>query len=84
MPIDYSGNGHLATDTSILVDAFEGALKKLAVDRRDPEALVVAKHIITFVKAGEHDPARLRELTVEAVRIEQRQLRAAIPGYVSM
>jgi hypothetical protein len=80
MPIDYSGNGHLATDTSILVDAFEGALKKLMVARTHPEALVVAKHVIAFAKAGDHDPARLRELTVEAVRIEQRQLRAAIPG----
>src|SRR5262249_3123199 len=67
MPIDDSRKGYLATDV-ILVDAFDGALKKLAVDRRDPEALVVAKHLISIAKAGEGDPARLRDLTVKAAR----------------
>jgi hypothetical protein len=70
MPIDHSGNGYLATDAGILVDAFEGALKALRlVDRNDPAALVVANHIITFAKTGVFDPVRLRDLTLEAVRI---------------
>lgn len=73
MPVDFSGNGYLATDAAAVIDAFETALEKLAVDRRDPEALVVAKHIITFAKAGERDPERLRELTVKAVRNELRR-----------
>jgi hypothetical protein len=75
-------NDDLATDADILVDAFGGALKKLVVDRRDPEALVVAKHLIFIAKAGERDPARLRDLTVQAVRIERRRLRTAIPGHL--
>jgi hypothetical protein len=80
MPINYRINDSLRTDANILVDAFGGALKKLVVDRRDPEALVVAKHLISIAKAGERDPARLRDLTVQAVRIERRRSRAAIPG----
>ena len=80
MPINYSVNDYLATEVDILVDAFDGALKKLAVDRRDPEALAVAKHLISIAKAGERDPVRLRDLTVQAVRIERRE--ATVPGRV--
>jgi hypothetical protein len=44
-------------------------LKELGlVDRTDPAMLVVAKYIIAFAKAGERDPVRLRELTLEAVQ----------------
>lgn len=82
MPINYNISDHLATNADILVDAFGGALKKLLVDRRDPEALVVAKHLISIAKAGERNPARLRDLTVQAVRIERRRLRAAIHGHL--
>ena len=71
MPIDHSSNGYLAADTDILVEAFKGALKKLVVDRTNPEALVVAKYMITFAQAGERDLARLRDRTVEAVQIER-------------
>src|SRR5262249_36743972 len=82
MPINYNVNDYLATEADILVDAFDGPLKKLVVDRRDPEALVVAKRLISIAKAGERDPVRLRELTVQAVRIERRRMRAAIPGHI--
>jgi hypothetical protein len=82
MPINYSVNDYVATNADILVDAFDGALKKLVVDRRDPEALVVAKYLISVAKAGERDPVRLRDLTVQAVRIERRRLRAGIPGHI--
>jgi hypothetical protein len=49
MPIDHSGNGYLATDAGILVDAFEGALKALRlVDRNDPAALGPVLSCATF------------------------------------
>jgi hypothetical protein len=61
-----------AVDGAILVDVFEGALKDLGLgDRNDPVAQAVANHLVTFAKAGERDPARLRELTLEAVRVER-------------
>jgi hypothetical protein len=41
------------------------------IERTDPEALDVAKHIITFVRAGVREPARLRCLAVEAIRVER-------------
>jgi len=63
MPIDHSGNADV-------LDAFERALKKLGVDRRSPEALVVAEHLMTFVKADVRDAARLCDLTAQAVWIE--------------
>jgi hypothetical protein len=81
MPIDYSGSGYLAAVASILAVAFEGVLRELGlVDRGDPAARLVAGHIIAFAKTGEHDPVRLRDLTLEALRMYQRRsLRAAIP-----
>jgi len=63
MPIDYSGNADI-------LKAFEGALKKLVVDRRSPEALVVAERLMTLAEAGVCDPVRLRDLTVQAVWID--------------
>jgi hypothetical protein len=82
MPIDNSGKGGVATDVVVLVEAFDGALKKLQVNRTHPEALVVAKHLISIAKAGERDSARLRDLTVEAVQIERRRSRYTIPERV--
>jgi hypothetical protein len=71
--IDNSKSGYLAIDAAVLVEAFEGALNELGLaDRNDPAALVVAKHIIAFGKVGVLDPARLRDLTVRAVRKEPR------------
>jgi hypothetical protein len=77
--IDHSENRHIAIDAAILVDAFEGTLSELGLtDRTDPaRRLAVANHVITFAKAGERDPVRLRALTVEAVRIEQRRASVA-------
>lgn len=81
MPINYSGNGYLAADASVLVVAFEGVLRELGLDdRSDPAVWLVAGFIITFAKAGEGDPVRLRDLTLEAFRMTQRQSqRATIP-----
>jgi hypothetical protein len=59
----------IETDAGILIDAFEAALKELGLsDRNDTAALVVAKHLISFAKAGVLDPVQLRDLTVKAVR----------------
>jgi hypothetical protein len=68
-----SENSYLATDASILIDAFEAVLNELGlVDRNCPAALVVANRIITFAKTGILDPAQLRDLTIEAIRKERR------------
>jgi hypothetical protein len=76
--IDNTEKRYLAVDGTILVDAFEGVLEDLGLaDRNDPAAQVVANHLVTFAKAGERDPVRLRELTLEAVRVERRQPRSS-------
>jgi hypothetical protein len=68
-----SESGYLATDAAVLVEAFESALRELGlVDRNEPPTVVVANHIITFAKAGVLDPERLRDLTLQAIRREQR------------
>jgi hypothetical protein len=47
--------------------AFEEALRKLELlDRTDPKAELLARKIIELGQQGERDPARLRELAVEA------------------
>jgi hypothetical protein len=48
MLIDLSNKGYLATDGVVLAKAFKSALNELVVDRRHPEALVIAKHIIAL------------------------------------
>jgi hypothetical protein len=63
MPIDHSGNADI-------LKAFEGALKRLVVDRRSPEALAVAERLMTLAKTGVRDPTRLCDLTVQAVWID--------------
>jgi hypothetical protein len=68
-----SENSYLATDTGILVDAFEAVLNELRlVDRNDPAVSVVANRIIAFAKSGVLDPLKLRDLTVKAVRKDRR------------
>jgi hypothetical protein len=81
--IDNSENGYLAIDAAVLVEAFKGALNELGlVDRNDPAALVVANNIIAFAKAGVLDPVRLPDLTVKAIRHEQRPPVTAAPSRI--
>jgi hypothetical protein len=68
MLIDESEIDYLAMEATVLVDAFEGALRELGVTRSDPAALVVAKLIIIFAKAGERAPNRLCDLTLITIR----------------
>jgi hypothetical protein len=55
-------------DISVLVSAFESALRALGlVDREDPATLLVAATIFEAAKNGERDPNRLREAAVQAL-----------------
>jgi hypothetical protein len=52
-----------------LATAFELALRKLELsDRRDPEAVVLAKFIIELAKEGERDPDKLCEGALKLLR----------------
>ena len=83
MRIGESEIGYLAMEAAVLVEGFEGALRELGVaDRSDPTALVVAKLIIIFAKAGERDAAQLRDLTLTAVR-RMKQTKSTLCEYES-
>jgi len=51
-------------DAKMLIDAFEGALKVLNIDRDDPLTMLLAKRIVELAKEGERDPIRLRLLAL--------------------
>jgi hypothetical protein len=82
--IDHSNCRHIAGDAAVLVEAFEGALGKLGLaDHNDPAMrMAVANHLVTFAKAGEYDAVRLRELTLEAIRVEQSLSLASVPDFL--
>ena len=55
--------------TAIMGDVFEDVLQTLGlVDRQDPLTEMVAKKVIELAQAGERDPARLKQLTLEAFK----------------
>jgi hypothetical protein len=83
MLIDESESGYLAMEATVLVEAFEDTVKALGIDRNNELArLVVAKHIISFAKAGERDPVRLRDLAVKAIQQRQRRPPTASLGLI--
>jgi hypothetical protein len=54
-------------DIAKIVAGFEAALAALHItDRKDPEALKVAKIVFDAAKQGELDPERLRDIAVKA------------------
>lgn len=56
-------------EIKVLVDAFDEALSAAGVvERTGTAATAIAKHIIELAKAGERDPAKLREAAVRAAR----------------
>ena len=62
-------NAFSPEDVTILIDAFEAALKALALKvREDPLTLRVARYIIELAKQGERDPTRLCERTLAMLR----------------
>jgi hypothetical protein len=73
--IDHSENRHIAIDAAILVDAFEGALSELGLaDRNDQARRLGGSEPYHHLREGwGARPVRLRALTVEAVRLEQRR-----------
>jgi hypothetical protein len=63
-------NDHSFTpeEAAILIGVFEQVLTALQlVNREDPATLHVARIIIDLAKAGERDPVKLRDGTLEAV-----------------
>jgi hypothetical protein len=54
-------------EVTLLVDAFEGGIGALGVDRNDPIAVALAKTIIALAQQGERDPVLLRERALKAV-----------------
>ena len=83
MLVHESESGYLAMEATVLIEAFEDTVKVLGIDRNDDSArLVVAKYIIIFAKGGERDPARLRDLTVKAIRQEQRRPQIVSPALI--
>jgi hypothetical protein len=70
MPINrllQEGGSFGPNEVTVLVDAFEGGIGALGVDRNDPIAVALAKTIIALAQQGERDPVLLRERAVEAV-----------------
>jgi hypothetical protein len=54
---------------TLMGDVFEDILKTLGlVDRDDPVTTLIAHRIIELVQSGEHDPVRIKQLTLEAVK----------------
>ena len=55
-------------EIKLLVDAFDEALNTAGVDRSDSAAITMAKCIIELAKAGERDPAKLRDGALRVAR----------------
>lgn len=54
---------------AMMGNVFEDVLKTLGLKRRDdPVTTLIARRIVELVQSGEHDPARLKQLALEAVR----------------
>lgn len=52
---------------AIMGGVFEDVLQALGlVDRQDPLTEMVAKKVIELAQTGEHDPDRLKQLTLQA------------------
>ncbi len=50
-----------------LVDAFEGGIRELGIDRNDPVAVALAQSIFALAQQGERDAVLLRRRAVQAV-----------------
>ncbi len=61
------GEAFQPEDVAIMGNVFEDVLKELGlVDRDDPVTTLIAKKVIEIAQAGERDPARLKQLTLQA------------------
>jgi hypothetical protein len=54
---------------ALMGNVFDDVLKTLGLgDREDPVTTLIAHRIIELVQSGEHDPVRLKQLTIETVK----------------
>jgi hypothetical protein len=54
---------------ALMGEVFEDVLKILGLsDREDPSTTLIAHKIIELVQSVEHDPARIQQLTLEALK----------------
>jgi hypothetical protein len=55
-------------EITLLVRAFEDALRGLQADRNDPAAAALAKKIIELAQQGERDPVLLGQRALQSIR----------------
>ena len=74
MPYSVFADAGLESDAVIAVlVAFERVREALGLaDRTDPLTMIVANKLIELAKAGERDPQRLYELTLQAIASPRR------------
>jgi hypothetical protein len=64
-----------------LGEVFEDVLKALSLNNRaDPVTELVAKKVVELAQSGEHNPVRLKALTVQAFTQQQQQQRQPPPS----
>ena len=68
----HDGHAFGPNEITILMAAFEDALRVLGLTNRDDAAtMIVAKRIIEFAKQGERDSDRLRDAVVASLPYER-------------
>jgi len=56
-------------DVHLMSTIYEDVLESLSlIERTDPVTELIAKTVIEMVQTGERDPARLKDLTIKAIR----------------
>jgi type II secretory pathway component PulF len=56
-------------DVRLMCAVYEDVLKGYGlIERTDPVTELIAKAVVEMVQTGERDPARLKDLTIEAVQ----------------
>jgi hypothetical protein len=53
---------------AVMGRAYEDVVKTLCLDAGDPLRELIAREVIALTKAGERDPARLKDLTIQALQ----------------
>jgi hypothetical protein len=56
-------------DVRLMTKVYEDVLKAFnLIERTDPVTELIAKTVIDMVQTGERDPARLKNLTIKAIK----------------
>jgi len=53
---------------AVMGRAYEDVVKTLGLNASDPLRELIAREVIALTKAGERDPARLKDLTIQALQ----------------